>query len=298
MNLPQQFIKNIYHSFGERGKQWLDELPVLIEAASAQWGLSEITPVSNLSYNFVAFAKRENENCILKIGVPNPELKSEIAALKFFNGRGAVRLIESDDTRSMFLLERLFTGKVLSETGDDARATEIAAYVMRNLHQLAPQKHEFIYLKDWFDNIEIRQKYKGGLGPFPKKYAEIAETYIRELFAEPTPQVVLHGDCHHFNVLQAGEDWKIIDPKGLIGEAGYEVAPFLINPYDKFLQYENPVQTTAHRIAIFSEHLGIERQRLKMWGVAHCLLSAWWDLTEDDTGWEYGMACAEVIEMV
>ena len=45
------------------------------------WGLTGVQPASNLSYNFVAFANHGDEQVILKMGVPNRELKSEMAAL-------------------------------------------------------------------------------------------------------------------------------------------------------------------------------------------------------------------------
>jgi hypothetical protein len=54
--------------------------------------LTDVQPVPNLSYNFVAFAKfpslfergvrGEGLNVVLKMGVPDRELKSEIAALR------------------------------------------------------------------------------------------------------------------------------------------------------------------------------------------------------------------------
>jgi streptomycin 6-kinase len=73
---------------------------------SQRWGLFDIQPVPNLSYNFVAFAKRvstsltsEQEDVILKIGVPRNELVSEISALKLFSGDGACQLLESDEER-------------------------------------------------------------------------------------------------------------------------------------------------------------------------------------------------------
>src|SRR6266498_4093695 len=133
MILPREFTTNIQNTFGEEGKIFLDNLPALIDEASQRWGLSEINPVENLSYNFVAYAARastalpagrsasqentgtsQREEVVLKIGVPDRELISEIAALRLFNGQGAVRLLEADESRCMFLLERVNPGMMLS----------------------------------------------------------------------------------------------------------------------------------------------------------------------------------------
>ena len=120
LNLPPSFTATILNNYRDDGRRWLSELPALIDEASRCWGLTDITPVENLSYNFVAYANRPStaetsrsapaQGVVLKIGVPNPELTSEMAALRLFNGDGAVRLTEADPGRGMCLLERLYPG--------------------------------------------------------------------------------------------------------------------------------------------------------------------------------------------
>ena len=61
MNLPPEFISTITNTFGEDGEELIANLPALIEEASARWGLTDVQPVANLSYNFVAFAQRRGE---------------------------------------------------------------------------------------------------------------------------------------------------------------------------------------------------------------------------------------------
>ena len=149
-DLPPEFIQTVKNTFGADGQRWLESLPALLEEASRRWGLTDIQPVSNLSYNFVAFAKqypspsgsptgvlhegaRGEGEVILKLGVPNRELTSEIAALRLYNGHGACRLLDADADKGMLLLERLLPGRMLSTMEDDERATRIAADVMLNL---------------------------------------------------------------------------------------------------------------------------------------------------------------------
>src|SRR5215208_8280031 len=96
MNLPPEFISNMQNVFQEDGNHFLNVLPDLIANASQRWGLTDVQPFDNLSYNFVAFAKRGDSDVVLKIGVPHDELISEIEALRLFHGEGACRLIDSD----------------------------------------------------------------------------------------------------------------------------------------------------------------------------------------------------------
>jgi hypothetical protein len=38
----------------------------------------------------------------------------------------------------------------------------------------------------------------------------------------------------------------------------------------------------------------MERSRIRGWGIAHALLSAWWDMDADGRGGEYSLRCAEL----
>ena len=83
-----------------------------------------------LSYNYVCAAtQKDGSEAVLKIGVPNPELTSEINALTLYNGQGACRILEADPENGMLLLERLQPGTMLASLGDDDQATGIAAEV-------------------------------------------------------------------------------------------------------------------------------------------------------------------------
>jgi streptomycin 6-kinase len=296
MDLPPTFVPNIKVSFGEDGANWLSRLPLLVEEATQRWDLATVQPVSNLSYNYVAFAKRSNEDVVLKIGVPNLEFISEMTALRIFDGDGAVKLLEADADNYMFLMERVRPGMMLAElVDDDERCTHIACDVMTHLWRHKPQG-SLIQLSEWFDGLKgLRVRFEGGTGPFPEKLVARVESLIPELFAASNPPVLLHGDFHHFNVLSSERGWLVIDPKGVIGPPEYEVGPLLINPWDDFLKLPDAVRITERRIAILSERLGFPRERLRDWGLCHAVLSAWWDLTEDGTGGEYSIGCAEVI---
>ncbi|HNA55853.1 MAG TPA: aminoglycoside phosphotransferase family protein, partial [Anaerolineales bacterium] len=176
MQLPETFISTIKNVYKRDGERFLAVLPVLIDEVSDRWGLTKVTPVPNLSFNFVAFANRGDDEVILKMGVPNPELTSEMTALKLFNGDGACQLLEHDEKRGLLLLERLKPGKMLAELEDDEERTIIAAEVMSKLWRKVPSDNKFIKLSDWFTGLKkIRPHFDGGTGPFPKKLLERVE---------------------------------------------------------------------------------------------------------------------------
>ncbi len=305
MQLPDSFIKTFTSAFKKDGEAFLTVLPSLIDEASKRWGLSDVVPVPNLSFYFVAFAKRVStssttmhDDVILKMGVPNFEFSSEMAALKLFNGNGACQLIDCDEKRGFLLLERLAPGTMLTEIENDDERTHIAADVMINIQRrggVTPSlQDKFIKLSDWFDELKtVRPKFDGGTGPFPKEIFERVESFLPELFADEDIKLI-HGDFHHFNILKSEErGWLIIDPKGVIGPAGYEVGPLMINPWGSLSDGISFKVQTERRIDIFRERLGWERENLIRWSLAHSVLSAWWDF-ESGLDWEYSMNCARV----
>jgi len=294
MQLSDSFITTIRNVFSKDGEKFLAVLTDLLTEVSQRWGLTNVQPVPNLSFNFVAFAKRGKEDVILKAGVPNRELTSEISALKLFNGNGACQLLECDEERGILLLERLKPGIMLSELEDDDERTNIAADVMQKIWRpLESLQNKFIQLSNWFDGLKkIRPHFNGGTGPFPKELLEHVESFLPELFADKNIKL-MHGDFHHFNILSSERGWLIIDPKGVIGPVGYEVGPLMINPWDSFSDWSSFQVMTKRRVSILSERLGWEREMILKWATAHAVLSAWWNI-EDDMEDEYSLQCAKI----
>ncbi len=160
-----------------------------------------------------------------------------------------------------------------------------------------PNPYEFIQLSDWFSGLKkIRPHFGGGTGPFPKELLERVESLLPELFADQNIKL-MHGDFHHFNVLSSERGWLAIDPKGVIGPAGYEIGPFMLNPLNS-ISDDHQFKVRARRQAsIFSERLGFEREKIIMWSTAHAVLSTWWGM-EDDSGGDYALRCAKLFSEI
>ncbi len=295
MELPADFVHNVLGSSGADGKRFLEQLPALLDETAQKWGL-RLGPPFMLSYNYVCVAQRaDGTPVVLKAGVPNPELTSEIHALSLFGGTGTCRLLESDEANGLLLLERLSPGKMLSTLDDDERRTHIAVEVMRRLWRDAPSG-PFIQLSDWFGELsKLRPRFAGGTGPFPRWLVEHAEARLPDLFTAGKPFRLIHGDLHHYNILSSERGWLAVDPKGVIGPPAYEVGPLLINPWNELLAMPDAVGVTARRIAILSEELGFPREIIRDWGLCHCLLSTWWNLTDEDTLNDHALRCADMI---
>ena len=282
MELPATFVTNMRTTFGAEGEAFLHDLPALLEKYAARWQLTLLPAFPNLSYNYVApVLRRDGSEAVLKIGVPHRESCSEHAALAFYAGAGCVRLLEANPDRAALLLARLRPGALLRPLAfeDDAQATAIVAEVMAALWRPAPAVHTMLTIADWAAGLaDLRPAYGGGVGPFPPHLVDIAERLFPELLASSAPPVVLHGDLHHENILSAQDGrWLAIDPKGVVGEREFEIYALLRNPLGWPLAQPDPARVLRRRIDQVADRLGLDRERMRLWSVAQCVLSAWWD---------------------
>jgi streptomycin 6-kinase len=300
MALAQEFLRTLSQTFGEDGAVWLEQLPELIVQCERRWSLSVGPSFEGLSYNYIAPAQgHDGKELVLKAGVPRPELKREADALRLYDGRGSVHLLDADPDQGILLLERLVPGTMLSNLcpEDDDQATRIAADVMRQLWRPVPDGHSFKKIEAWFEGLDrLRQEFDGGTGPFPSDLVQTAETLYAELSRSMGEPVLLHGDLHHFNILSATrEPWLAIDPKGVIGEAAYDVGALLRNPTPHVLRWADWDRILRRRVEILTEALGLERNRILGWGAAQAVLSAWWSYEDNDEDWRDILPLAETL---
>lgn len=298
--IPVEFARATVALHGEAGRVWLEGLPRLVEECARRWSLRVGPPFASLSFNYAAPAEGAGgERLVLKVGVPVAELLSEIEALRLFDGRGAVRLVDADEEQGAMLLERLEPGTQLVALceEDDGAATVTAARLMKRLWRPVPVVHNFHTAADWgLGFARCRARFGGSTGPFPRRLFEEAESLFAELLASADPPAVIHGDLHHGNVLAAArEPWLAIDPKGLVAEPAYEVGALLRNPRRRLLSDPDPVRLTERRVAQLSDELGLEPARVRGWGLAQAVLSEWWTVEDEGALGEHSLTAAEIL---
>jgi streptomycin 6-kinase len=305
-DLTPAFRQRMLNVFGDAGRDFIDRLPSIIEKYAERWDL-RIGPPLAQSYNYVATATRaDGTPAVFKCGVvaDNSTLRAEITALQHWNGVGTALVLEADHDAGVFLLERLSPGQPIVEL-DDLESTRIAADLMRRLWRPPPVDRSFPTLADWSRAFgELRERHGGGTGPLPSAIIARGEALYMELVATQTEPILLHGDLHHFNILSAQrEPWLMVDPHGVVGEPAFEVGPWLRNTIGSpngphahlyLLTKPNAREVLDRRVRDLSELLGIERERLRDWGIAFCALSACWrDASNDREGWEQALAVSD-----
>ncbi|NDH09746.1 MAG: streptomycin phosphotransferase [Gammaproteobacteria bacterium] len=276
------FQSNSLNIYGEKGKAWLDELPELVTAIASRLDLRDLKEVTNLTYNYVLSGFRGDNPIILKLGLDNANLKQEAFALKCFAGYGAVKVLAEDE--GVLLLERSVPGASLKSYFPDKEqeSIEIVCGVMKKLHQASiPEGHNFPHIKDWLKALDKDWN-------IPNHYLQKARQLRDQLLKTAALDVLLHGDLHHDNILQNGENWLVIDPKGVIGESAYEVAAFIRNPMPELLTHADAPTIIHNRITRFAELLELPSQRILNWCFVQAVLVWVWALEDGcDIGyWE------------
>lgn len=291
--LPEKFVGNVLDLCGSLGKQWLNDLPQIIGELSEKWRLAVGKPFENLSYNFVApgvFA--DGGEAVLKIALPlnNPEIFNESNYLQIQNGKGAARVLDFDEPRRAMLLEKLNPGKHLKNIfrENESQTVEIAIDLMKKLLRKPPTDSEFILLEKWFGNFFERARNT----IFPPDHLRKTQKIFDKLNC--SEKFLIHGDFHHENILSAErEPFLIIDPKGVIGNIGYEIAVFLNNHLWWLSADKNREEKLENAVHQFSQAFNISPADLKKWAFAQMVLSAWWTFEDNGENWEIELAFAE-----
>jgi streptomycin 6-kinase len=111
--IPDDFARKMIALGGDDGRAWIERLPSILAACEERWGLTIGLPF-DLSYNYVAPAVRSDGTAVVvKACLPDGE-STQVEALRLFDGRGMVRLLEYDESEEVMLLERLRPGTLLS----------------------------------------------------------------------------------------------------------------------------------------------------------------------------------------
>lgn len=296
--LSPDLIRHVTETLGDAGREWIVELPMLINELSTMWSLEVGEPFLAGEFNFVAPALRhQNEAVVLKICPPfeNGEFLSECKWLRYRDGRGAIRLVEVDRYSHAMLLERAVPGRSLAEgfQGNEPAIVSHALEVLAAIRMPEPSDGaDAIVLANWFKNLE-----RAGGTDFPSEYAEKALYFYSELSAKEPP-AYLHGDFHPGNIVTATRSAHLaIDPKGIIGPLGYDVAVFLNNLYwgqGNEIDHAEVKAVLWECVGKFSAAVGISEWDLRRWAFAVSVLGAWWTFDEMPAIYSGGVAKADI----
>lgn len=279
------FKTNIINIYGAKAKTWLAYLPRLVEDMEKKWGLSDLKPVTNLSYNYVLAGFQGSEPIMLKLGLDVAGLHREAEALRALSGFGAVKVLAEQN--GALLLERAVPGTSLKVTfpKGDPRSIRIACQVTQILHKAPLPEKVFPSIRDWLKALDHCPEFISKTGESQEvtplaDYLEKARDLRDKLLENSLEPVLLHGDLHHENILHNGEDWVVIDPKGVIGSPIHEVWAFIMD-------FEEDTQFVA-------DFFAFDLQEVRSWYFVHLMLAVCWNI-EDRASPNFFLGLAEKV---
>ena len=243
---------------------WIDELPALMRAIEADWGISVGRPYPDSTEALVVEATcAEGTPAVLKLIVPRNRdaAAHEATVLRLAAGEGSPRLLREDTARGALLLERL--GRSLHELRLPAqRRHEIlvsaAARIWRPAADcgLPTGAVKAQWLAEFISTVweELDR-------PCGERAVEDALACAKrrgDAHRDETA-VLVHGDVHQWNALEAADGFKLVDPDGLLAEPEYDLG---------IIMREDPLagdlHERAHRLA---DRTGLDAIAIWEWGV-------------------------------
>jgi streptomycin 6-kinase len=210
----------------------------------------------------------DGEPAVLKVQQPHRESEHEAAALELWEGGGAVRLLDSEPEEHALLLERCVPGTPLSSVGGEA-ALDVFVELLPRLWRPAGAPFGTLAAEAawWADSLE--ETWERFAQPFERRLLDAALEALLELPRTQGSQVLLHQDLHADNVLAAQrEPWLAIDPKPLVGEREFGVAPVV-----RSRELGHSERDVLHRFDRLTAELGLDRERARGWTIAQTI--AW-----------------------
>jgi streptomycin 6-kinase len=247
---------------------WLDELPSLVSALEREWSFTAGAAFGDATEAFVAAAELSNgTQAVLKLHVPrsSDDARHEITVLRLAGGSGCARLLRSDETRGALLLERL--GRSLHELRlPIGRRHEILCSAATRVWRPAPDAD----LPTGADKGRwliafITRMWEELDRPCSERAVDAAVACAeRRVVAHDDERAVLvHGDVHEWNALEAGDGFKLVDPDGLLAEAEYDMG---------ILMREDPVELMSGdpyaRARWLARRCGLDATAIWEWGMA------------------------------
>jgi streptomycin 6-kinase len=252
---------------------WLDELPSVVETLAQKWSLTIGAPLRGGHAAFVVEATLpEGTVAVLKIGVPGTlrDLSFEATALSLADGDGCARLLRVDLDHGAVLLERLGAAlyDVLPDPG--ARHDVLCDVAARFWRPVGPDV-------DLPTGADKAREYSELL---PRLWEETGQACSRATVADALAciehrrrahddrhAVLVHGDVHDLNVLQATDGtFKLIDPVGLRAERACDLGTIIrCNP-----DAGDDLSARAERLAF---RTGVDAEAIWEWGTIHRVIS-------------------------
>jgi streptomycin 6-kinase len=166
------------------------------------------------------------------------------------------------------LLERCMPGTPLAAAGQEDALDVLVSLLPRLSKPAATPFRTLAEEAAWWIEQLPREWERAGR-QFERRLLDAALDALHELAPRQGEQVLLHQDLHGANVLAAArEPWLAIDPKPLVGEREFAVAPIV-----RSVELGHSRRNVLYRLDRLTSELGLDRDRARGWTIGQTI--AW-----------------------
>ena len=262
----REVVRN--RAIAEGHAEWIDHLTDMIRGLERDWSIELGQPYEEGTEAFVAAAMLDDGTpAVLKVLVPQRGGgfdDHEATVLRLAAGDGCPILYRDDPARGALLMERLGPSMFALGLPYEQRRSALcdaAARIWRPALDVdLPSGAE---KAAWLSGF-IATAWSDLDEPCERRTVDHALACAdRRLAAhDPERSVLVHGDVHQWNVLRAGDSFKLVDPDGLVAEAEYDLGVILREDPDEAAACDT--MATARWMA--ARH-GLDATAIWEWGV-------------------------------
>ena len=278
--LPEQLVRNVGNWDQDAlTPGWLESLPATAADLCAKWGIEIDSVIPDTYITLVILGNSADLGpVVIKSSPLAGEFRAEATALRLGASENVSRLYDVDFERSVMVIERIMPGTMLLNVAmTDEDATQLAAETIATMWHSVQNPDGLHPLRQWMRALFEWSPSNRLVAP---DLVEHAQKLGASLLAQSTRNCLLHGDFQHHNLLQrASGNWAIIDPKGLYGDPGFDIAAWMYNPPGVTAR-DDYLELAALRTAICAEVWGIDRQELLAWAFVGAVLNACWSSSD------------------
>lgn len=252
---------------------WLDELPAIVAGLARDWSLTVgATRFGGTEALVVEATLDDGTAAALKVGPPQDrdDLGREATVLRLADGEGCVRLLRDDLDRCALLLERLGPAMFDVELAPATRQDLLCDAAMRMWRPVDADAglHPGRAKAAWYTEFIPRMWRESGHRCSERVVSDAVACAERRLTAyDEAREVLVHGDIHRGNALQASDGtFKLIDPDGLRCEPEHDLGVLLRDDAGA-----GDLHDRADRLAARS---GLDRTAIWEWGCAERVATA------------------------
>lgn len=271
-------------SYSKNTSSYYNENREILKYYENMWGLSNLEVLDDTHSSCVLKGTSDlYGQIILKKRNDVKVIRDEYKTLVEYNGNHFCKAYEADVESGVLLEEQIMPGTVLKDINSLDKRLEIFCNLFQGLHKAYSGTYKYPTYLDWVSRISNYMSKLEGYDVLAS-HMKNAEILCKDLFTAYPPNMLLHGDLHHYNILlNSRGTYTIIDPKGILGHPIFDIPRFILNELEDNLTpalYDK----INYCIKVINQQLRIPVEIIQKCFYIEATMAECWNVEDSGTG--------------